>query len=533
MNGDVSILPLEQDVFTIGRQGRNHLKISDTHVSRLHAEIVKRGTQYWIQDHNSKTGTYVNGERVQSRQLFHGDRIMLGSNIKPQIVIVFLTEEYDSNSSLSSYITTASQGKDPSSDLHAVSRFLEGVRRFSATLPLQDILDTVLDLALEISAADRAFLVLLDEDNQPAFRSGRNRLKQNLNEDQFQISTNILQKVLTTGERVLLNQESDADLLAQYQSVAELELRTIVCLPLPGFKMNTLENRADRLMIGALYLDSKTSTPGLSTISEGLLESLAGDAGAALMNMKLLQEAREKELLERELETAREIQQNLLPVIRSSYGFFEACAENLPSLRISGDYYDLIPLPGDRFAIVIADVSGKGIPAAILAALVQGALFVELSRDDAPECIQNLNRFLVRRSSSNRFVSLFLGIVSPNGEMSYVNAGHNAPLLLRAGNIHELTTRGVVLGVLENAKYEEQSILLQPGDIVCFYTDGVTEARNSEGKFFGEARLFECLRSNADGTPNQVLDAVLQTVLHYTEDEPRSDDLTLLILKWM
>lgn len=532
-DGEESYIPLVRDIFTIGRMGENDLRIPDSHVSRMHAEIIREGAHFRLIDRKSKSGTFVNGERVLSHTLHHGDRIMLGNNIKPEIT--FLVDETlpPSHPNLPSFVTTSFLSKDSSSDLQHVSKFLEGVRYFSAGVPLQEVLDVVLDMAVEISGADRAFLILLDENNKPVFRSGRNRKKESLSPDHFQISRTILQEVLEKGERLVMSLDSHPDSKSEFQSAADLDLRTIVCLPLRGMEVDALPGSVTRQVMGALYLDSKVATRGLSNISEGLLETLANDASAVLINMSLLRESREKQLLEIELETAREIQKTLLPEIRGSYGFFEACAENRPSRRISGDYYDLISLPDNRYVVVIADISGKGIPAAILTSLVQGALFVEVSRGDSlTSCVQRLNHFLVRRSNTNRFVSLFLALLEPGGRMSYICAGHNPPFLLRTtGEIEELAAKGIVLGVIEHAHFEERAVMLHSGDVICMYTDGVTEAVNADNEFFGEDRLRGALAGGSDRSAAATMDQVLRTILEHTGETARNDDLTLLVLK--
>ena len=532
-DGEESYIPLVRDVFTIGRMGENDLRIPDSHVSRMHAEIIREGAHFRIIDRKSKSGTFVNGERILSHTLQHGDRIVLGNNIKPEMTFLVDETQPPSHPNLPSFVTTSFLSKDSTSDLQQVSRFLEGIRYFSAGVPLQEVLDVVLDMAVEISGADRAFLVLLDESNQPVFRSGRNRKKESLKAEQFQISRSILREVLDKGERVVISLDSKRDSKPEFQSAVDLELRTIVCLPLRGLEADASPGGVTRHVVGALYLDSKIATRGLSNISEGLLETLANDASSVLINMRLLRESREKELLEIELETAREIQKTLLPEIHGAYGFFEACAENRPSRRISGDYYDLIPLSDNRYILVIADISGKGIPAAILTSLVQGALFVEASRcDTLLNCVQSLNHFLVRRSNTNRFVSLFLALLEPDGKLSFVNGGHNPPLLLRnTGEIEELSARGIVLGVVEHAVFEQRAVMLQPGDVLCMYTDGVTEAANADNEFFGEDRLRGALAGGSNRSAAATMDQILRTILEHTGETARNDDLTLLVIK--
>jgi len=534
--GEETIVALNKDEIKIGRHGENDIKIRDPFVSRVHAQIFRDGNQFRVHDCDSKSGTYVNGERIKSQPLKHGDRIQLSHNEFPELTFLISDEVISSESFLNSiYSTSLFKTSSSASDLQHVSRFLESVRQFSAGVPLHEILDVVLDNALELTGAERAFIVLLDDSKQPRFQRGRNSKKEYLNENDFRISSSILKKVLDSGKKQIIS-DVEHEPYPQAESVVNLELRTLVCLPLRSMKgsdVSAADVKPD--VMGALYLDSREATEALSKISEGLLETLANDVSAVLTNARLLRESREKERLEIELNTAREIQESLLPEIRGSYGNYQAAAQNIPSRRISGDYFDRIQLSGDRTVFVIADVSGKGVSAAILTSLVQGILFIEISRlENLTEAIINVNRFLVQRSNLGKFVSLFIAVLHPDGKLSYVNAGHNPPFLIhQSGDSIELAAKGMVLGVVEQAAFEERTIELQPGDLICLYTDGVTEAPSPSRELFGEDRLRAALIQYRNLDAENILENVLQTVTDHTFDLPRSDDLTLLIVKYI
>ncbi len=534
-SGEENIVALNKDDFKIGRHGENDLKIRDPFVSRVHAQILREGSQFRVHDCDSKSGTYVNGERIRSQTLNHGDRIQLSHNEFPELIFLTSEEAPASEQFLSSvYSTSFFKTSSSTSDLQNVSRFLESVRQFSAGVPLHEILDVVLDNALEITHAERGFIVLLDDSKQTRFQRGRNDKKEHLNENDFRISSTILKQVLESGKKQIIS-DIEQEPYPQAESIANLELRTLVCLPLRSMQRSEISAITSPDVMGALYLDSHKATEALSTISEGLLESLANDVSAVLTNAKLLRESREKERLELELSTAREIQESLLPEITGSYGKYQAAAQNIPSRRISGDYFDRIQLSGDRTVFVIADVSGKGISAAILTSLVQGILFIEISRlENLTEAISNVNRFLVQRSNLGKFVSLFIAVLNPDGKLSYVNAGHNPPFLIHeSGDYAELSAKGMVLGVIEQATFEERTIELNSGDLICLYTDGVTEAHSPDRELFGENRLREALVKHRGLDAENILENVLQTVTDHTANLPRGDDLTLLIVKYI
>jgi serine phosphatase RsbU (regulator of sigma subunit)/pSer/pThr/pTyr-binding forkhead associated (FHA) protein len=534
-NGDERVVPLQKDDFKIGRLGENDLKINDPFVSRVHAQIFRSGDQFRVEDCQSKSGTFVNGERVQSQTLKHGDKIRLSHNEYPELIFLTGGEDQPDEPLLSSVqLTTFFEQPSSAKDLQHVSRFLERVRQFSAGVPLNEILDVVLDISLEITRAERGFIVLLDDAKRLKFQRGRNNQKQSLNESEFKVSSTVIKEVIDSGTKRIVG---GSDQVLQADSIVALDLRTVVCLPLRELQRfegsGTFKTKIDAL--GAIYLDSRKATAVLSSISEGLLESLANDASAVLMNAKLLRDAREKEKLEIELHTAREIQESLLPEINGTYGPFEASAQNTPSRKISGDYYDLIQLADGRTVFVIADVSGKGVSAAILTSLVQGVLFSEISvHTNLLESIENVNRFLVQRSNTGKFVSLFIGVLNTEGELTYVNAGHNPPFLVRSsGDCIELEARGMVLGVIEQVVLQERTIDLKSGDVLCLYTDGVTEAHAPGGELFGEERLRTTLITNRDLNADNILQSVMKTVTNFTADLPRSDDLTLFVVKYL
>jgi serine phosphatase RsbU (regulator of sigma subunit) len=528
------MIRLDKSTFTIGRRGENDLRINDAYISRNHAEIVKNGEEYTLVDKESKTGTFVNGQRVKSATLKHLDRIQFGNSTYPQIIFLIGDDDLPSDVSIpsqTSMILESFAGKD----LSNIKRLLESARMFSGTVNLSEILDFVLDTTLEITGAERAFLVLRDEQGDARFQRGRDREKKTVPEDQFQVTRTILDQVLAKGEKVILTNVHEGLDVPVSDSILNLALRVVICLPLKRFQIQDTFVAAPRQeIIGAIYLDSRTAAQTLSKISQEILDSLANDVGNVIENARLLKESREKERLELELSTAREIQSALLPKIQGSYGSFEACARNLPSRHISGDYYDLIQLSNDRYGFTIADVSGKGVSAAILCSVLQGVLFAEAQKSDSlSTCMENVNQYLVQRSGSSKFVTLFYGVIEPNGRLTFVNAGHNPPYLVRAnGGIEEITAPGVILGAFDIAKFPENVVLLEPGDLLFLYTDGITEARNLEGQMLGEEEVRKFLLAHRTEPIDTLLEKVLKYVQNYAIGAPQSDDVSILMLRY-
>jgi serine phosphatase RsbU (regulator of sigma subunit) len=533
--GEQRAFSLEKPKLTIGRSGENDVQTSDASVSRFHAEILKDGNQYTLVDKQSKCGTFVNGQRIQTAVLKHQDRILLGNETQ----LLFLTEDDFSIPSPPPMVTDTPSMilSVAGSDLKNVSHLLEVARLLSGSAPLHEILDMVLDTAIEITRAERGFLILKDKEGEPKVERGRDKTKQSVGSESFNVSTTVLKQVLDSGEKVFLSDVQGPNKFAVSESMLNLELRTIICLPLKQFGIMdpSMSGISVQKVIGALYLDGKKATESFSKISQGILDSLANDATAVIENARLLRDAREKEKLEIELTTAKEIQAALLPRIRGSYGFFEACAQNIPSRHISGDCYDLIPLPDGRYSAMIADVSGKGPSAAVICSMVQGLLFAEAMKHPYPsDCLNSVNGYLVQRTAGNRFVTLFYANIDRSGEFQYVNAGHNPPYLIHPdGTIEELFSGGLIVGAFPFAKYEHQTIQLHPKDLVCLYTDGVTEARSQSGDLFGEEELKELLIANREKPVDQIVDNIFQRIAGYSAGTPQSDDISVFVLRYV
>lgn len=238
-----------------------------------------------------------------------------------------------------------------------------------------------------------------------------------------------------------------------------------------------------------------------------------------------------KELRE-QLAIAHQLQQSLLPQSDKKLPYARACSQSLPCYEVGGDYFDYFDLEEGRFGFALGDVAGKGISAALLASKVQGILSAQSFLDyPLPAIISNLNRNLSKRGVGNRFVTFFFGILDPEGNCSYVNAGHNPPVLMHLdGTMKELTDGGVVLGLFPEARYESRAVTLQPGDHLILFTDGVVEALNVAGEEFGKERLFALLNGKARASAPELLSSVRKAVLSFATNTPQHDDITLMVL---
>ena len=263
-----------------------------------------------------------------------------------------------------------------------------------------------------------------------------------------------------------------------------------------------------------------------------LLVSIAASAAIAIENARLYQVAVEKGRLERELQVAREVQRSLLPQQTPTLPGFEIGAWWLPAREVSGDYYDYLKTGSGHLAVVIADVSDKGMPAALLMALTRSTVRACLSGATSLAAgIAHANRLLAADAANGMFVTLFCAEITAHGNVTYVNAGHNPPLLVTAGDITELRRSGTALGLFEDAAYTQRQVCLAPGDFIVFYTDGVTDAMNPAGAEFGKERLLAFIRAQRQAAAPALAVALAVALQEFTAAAPAADDITLVIVR--
>jgi sigma-B regulation protein RsbU (phosphoserine phosphatase) len=285
---------------------------------------------------------------------------------------------------------------------------------------------------------------------------------------------------------------------------------------------------------GILMLGEKTTRTHFTAEEMTVLSVLSSQAAIAFENAHLHQDILEKQRMEEELRLAREIQQNLLPNICPSGDYFELVGYNLPSKEVGGDYYDFIPLANDRIGIAIGDISGKGIPAAILMSNLQASL--RISANQATRCsdvVSQVNGQISKTTSIEKFATFFYGIFdSKTHTFEYTNAGHNYPILWRKNGSYDLLKEGgLIIGVIEKTEYQTREVQLHTGDTLLLYTDGITESMNPSGEEFGEERLLNCLARMDQDSAQGVLENVLTEVTAFSQGDLYSDDLTLVVLR--
>lgn len=397
---------------------------------------------------------------------------------------------------------------------------LEISKTLSAPLDLDEVLEAIFRSLRQVVRYDAAAIYLVNRSSQrlelvreTGYPAG--------SDEAFRLSVGegIVGWVTKTGEAVIV---PDVSRDRRYVS-ARAATRSELAAPL------VLEGRT----IGVFNLESDRE----DAFHDGHLEMLAvfaAQAAVSIERARLTRELLDRRRLEKELAIAREIQASFLPKRAPEVPGFELAGATQPHDEVGGDYFDFIRVSDTRLGIAIADVSGKGIPAALIMAGFRMSLLAEIRNEFTMRAVmRKVNSLLHESTERDKFVTLFFGMLDwKNRVLSFSNAGHNPPLLLRRdGRVQYLLEGGVALGVLPDARYEERPLALQPGDVLLLYTDGVSEAESPTGEQFGTRRLEQCLTRVAEGTANEILKGVVDEVTAWAGEHGVSDDLTLIVVK--
>ena len=504
-SGQRSRVALDSLPFSIGRQSGNSLVLRDNRASRNHCRIVFENGSYAIEDLNSRHGTWVNGRQVARHALHNSDRIEFG--VRDSYQLTFSAEKHDIQRLLGQLGALPSRTADATGagDLIKLRSLVEVARALQNSLSTTEVLTAVVDAALAVTSCERGFLFLRPEGDKNAdleVSVARDNTGRELQADELRVPRHLIRKALSS-RRDLLSMSFDPfeeQGVRPEMTVAQLELRSVVCLPLIRLRSGAPDDtRAVSAMedtVGLIYMDSRATPADLSSGNRELLQTLAIEASTILENARLIEEERGKLRMEDELRLAREIQQGLQPSSMPRTGWFRAAGSSSPSTQVGGDYFDVRQNSPAAWTAVVADVSGKGVGSALLASLLQGT-FLMASGDPthiAPR-MERLNEFLLERTRGEKYATVFYCIVDVSGLLSYSNAGHCAPFLVSPdGRLRTLNTTSMPVGMLEDAPFQMLQRELAPGDKLVIYSDGLTEAEGADGAFFDTERLRLCLR---------------------------------------
>jgi sigma-B regulation protein RsbU (phosphoserine phosphatase) len=405
-------------------------------------------------------------------------------------------------------------------------RYLSAHQTFNSSLDLDQVLNTVMDEVIGATRAERGFLLLREPDGGLAFRAARGMDQETINDPQFQISRGVVEGVAKSVEAVLTSDAMEDPRFRARNSVMSLGLRSILCAPLK------VKDEA----LGAIYVDNRLHAGIFSQDHLNLLSAIASSAAIAIENARLYQVAVEKEATwSVSCRWRGGCRPACTPDEMPKLEGWEFAARWLPARVVAGDFYDVIPLEGGQLGLVIADVTDKGMPSALLMALTRSILRASL--EGAPSlahAIAKANRLICADSKLGMPVTLFCARLDPaSALLTYVNAGHNPPLLWRSGSaeLRELTRTGMVLGVDETTPYEEGSTTLEPGDVLLLYTDGVTDAIDLSEQQFGLERMRAAFTGKPGASATAILSRITLAIERFAGAADAFDDITLLVAK--
>jgi sigma-B regulation protein RsbU (phosphoserine phosphatase) len=405
------------------------------------------------------------------------------------------------------------------------SLLFELSQTFNASLNLEEVLSRVMDEVINAIGAERGFIALRDKEGTLDFRTARGMDHRTIHQPEFQISRGVVETAAKQGEAVLTSDAQHDDRFSGRQSVMNLKLRSIICTPL------VLKDD----VLGVIYVDNRLQAGLFTEKHLDLLKAIASSAVIAIENARLYQVAVEKGRMERELQMAYRVQSSLIPKEAPQVPGWEFAASWQPAREVSGDFYDFISCANDCMGFVIADVTDKGMPASLIMAMTRSILRSSLDQAASPaEGIIKANNLICSDSNIGMPITAFYAVIDTSkDQIIYVNAGHHPPLFYRSGGespVH-LKRTGMLLGFLENEIYTQESIMVDVGDFLVLYTDGITDAANSKQESYGMARFQDAVREHRNGSARQILVGIEKSVQAFIGKTAPYDDITLLIAR--
>jgi len=516
-------LSLPAENITLGRASDCTIPIKDRFLSRRHAEIlIERGTWY-VRDCGSVNGTTLNGVKLAETSLLNpGDRIGLGDSEvvfhSDETTSQFIAVDTDSHAT-NLAISVDDDEKERSNEKTQILSTL--ALEFLADRPMAELFDFILDRVVFLLRPTRAAIALLGDD-RVSFANVKLRRLDATESNDLAISRTLLRDVVEGRKVVSYFDTEQNDKFARAQSIIAQRIRSAVCAPLLV---------ADAVL-GVLYIDYTSARGVVSEDDVRLLAQIARFAAVTLERTRLREEAFAKAKIDDELRTAYTIQRRLLPTALPEIVGYRFAGANRPCKTVSGDYYDVVVRPDGRIYFVIADVSGKGITAALVMSSVATAFAIFTRNDPTPaDLLRDINETLAPKTSPSKFVTMVAGVLDPaTGIVSFANAGHVAPLVVSKGGVEAMHSTDIVVGILPNAQYRNQSLTLAAGDSLVLFTDGVTEAENIAEEQLGLDPVCEMLRTMHGHEANAILNTIDTHVHEFIGEVPAGDDVTMLAM---
>ena len=526
------------EALVIGRSSKADLPLPDPSLSREHARLFQEGGRWFVEDLGSRNGTYLEGRRLESSApLGPGQTLRMGG-------CTVAIEEKAKSATSGGGIVDGTIFR-PAEELLDQSRFVpteseaagdRALRRYAERLKL--VFDVQQSLARSESIDELLDQMLAGVFNHLMPEQGAVFLKTTGGEfrraasrsaipggKEFVLSKSLIREVAGKGLAALAIDVRTDERFAEAASILGAGVRSLIAAPLLGPEGS----------LGMIALSSNATVRKFTEEDMELLVSLASVAALRLRNIALAAEAAERKRLEAEVTLARRIQLALLPDRLPEIAGYEMHGDSVPSRVTSGDFYKAVErLDGKECILFLADVSGKGLPAALVTGALESLSAGPLETGLGPgETFNRVSRRLYARTTPEKYATAFLAVLDvASGRVTFANAGHNPPLLVRAsGELEWLGATGMPLGLMPVGEYTEATVTLEPGDLLTIYTDGITEANSPDEEEFGKDRLAEVLRAQGKESPADAAAALVRELDAFAAGTPFGDDRTLVMIK--
>jgi phosphoserine phosphatase RsbU/P len=519
---------LNRNSTSIGRSPAEDIVLDDPWVSRRHALIVRDGDSYTVVDRNSTHGTFVNSVRVEKSLLRFGDVLQMGSLKGPHLRFHLREDVKTTSTSRSSAVHLLSSLSELQAfpdelrpavrEMDKLNWLLRAARQLNEGGAIGDILGAFLHLALQLTGLERGF-VFLQEVGGLHLAQGLDALG-NLVEEDSTVSRRAMEIAIESESKFSISDTLADKKASEWSSIMTNKIRSIYSIPL---RTRASEEEPAQLL-GLLYLDSRIRLGELSEIDHHLLDTLATEASALLHNALLVEANSNARQAREELAVAAKIHSELMSISLPTIPYATLQATSVPCLAIGGDFYDAVAL-SDSVCAVVADVSGKGVSAAIVAATMQGIIHSQLLAGfTLVEIASLVNQFLCSRKTG-KYATMILVRLFPDGSVEYVNCGTIKPIAILGEEVRRLEISSLVVGLIPDASYLSGHFDLRPGERLLLVTDGITEAENSSGDQFGDSGLIAVAHF-------EDLNTILEHVENFRSPNPAEDDSTLLEIRY-
>ncbi len=393
----------------------------------------------------------------------------------------------------------------------------------TSTQSLEKVIELIVNRCIKhLKVSQGAVMLLEEQDVEKPFQTMIRKQDSSIDILPYRFDSQLTGWMLKNKAPLLIN-DIKSDVRFNFAVEEELPVSSLLSVPM------SLKGK----MIGVVTVFNKKSKEGFSSDDQRLLSIIAAQSAHIIENARLMKQEQELLKLEDEYRMAKEIQLNILPKQIPTIEEYDIFAYNIPAKDVGGDYYDFIKLPNNKIAFCLGDITGKGLPAAMLMANLQATLRGQvLTNNTVGNTIKNSNVLLFNSTSKNRFATLFYGELDfTNHKISYCNAGHDAPINIIDNKITRLTQGGLLLGCFDFADYEQIDKNIVPGEIIVIYSDGITEAMNEHEEEFGEEKLFSILQTHINLSSKDLVEKIVDDVQIHSSKVEQSDDITLMIIK--